>query len=194
METLGNILLIVVSICTFVSYFPQILKCLITKRGEDLSIWSWGLWVVSSLSYTLYAILCTDTVMLIVETSLELAFCLIILICAIVFRDKNKKIKVVTICGSMKFQKEMKEIANKLELKNGFCVIQCTYGLSAPNENDKRQLAFLHEKKIDISDAIYVVNINGYIGESVKQEIAYAKSHGKKVIYHENEKRSTNER
>ncbi len=93
METLGNILLIIVSICTFLSYFPQIIKCLKTKKGEDLSIWSWVLWVVSSLAYTLYAILCQDTVMLIVETSLELLFCVIILICAIVFR-KKKNVKI----------------------------------------------------------------------------------------------------
>ena len=86
---LENVLLWIVSICTFISYLPQIIKSLKTKRAEDLSIGSWILWVVSSLSYTLYAILCTNTFMLIFETVMELSFCLIILICAIVFR-KNK--------------------------------------------------------------------------------------------------------
>ena len=86
---LETILLGIVSVCTFISYFPQIVKCLRTKQAEDLSIWSWVLWVVSSLSYTLYAFLCTNSVMLIFETCLEFSFCLIILICAIVFR-KNK--------------------------------------------------------------------------------------------------------
>lgn len=90
MEILGNVLLGIVSICTFISYFPQIIKCLKTKRGEDLSIWSWILWVISSLAYTLYAILCQNTIMLIFETSLELLFCVIILICAIIFRKKDK--------------------------------------------------------------------------------------------------------
>lgn len=42
-----------------------------------------------------------------------------------------------------------------------------------------------HYKRIDISDAIYVVNIDGYIGNSVKNEIKYALDHGKEVIYHE---------
>ena len=86
---LENILLGIVSVCTFISYFPQIVKCLKTRQAEDLSIWSWILWVISSLSYTLYALICTDSFMLIFETCLELGFCLIILICAIVFR-KNK--------------------------------------------------------------------------------------------------------
>ncbi len=89
MEILGNVLLGIVSVCTFVSYFPQIVKSLKTKKASDLSIGSWILWVVSSLAYTLYAILCTTSFMLIFETSLELLFCIIILICAIVFR-KNK--------------------------------------------------------------------------------------------------------
>ena len=87
---LENILLGIVSVCTFMSYFPQIVKCLKTKQAEDLSIWSWALWVVSSLSYTLYAIIYTNSFMLIFETALELTFCLIILICAIVFR-KNRR-------------------------------------------------------------------------------------------------------
>ena len=87
---LENILLGIVSVCTFVSYFPQIIKCLRTKQAEDLSIWSWVLWVVSSLSYTLYAFICTDSFMLIFETTLEMTFCLIILVCAIVFRKNNK--------------------------------------------------------------------------------------------------------
>ena len=86
---LGNILLGIVSICTFVSYFPQIVKSLKTKQAQDLSIGSWVLWVISSVAYTMYAVLCTDSVMLIFETSLELSFCVIILVCAIVFR-KNK--------------------------------------------------------------------------------------------------------
>ena len=39
-------------------------------------------------------------------------------------------------------------------------------------------------KKIVRVDAIYVVNINGYIGEQVKKEIAYAQKLGKEVIFH----------
>lgn len=84
-----NILLTIVSICTFLSYFPQIIKSLRTKQAEDLSIGSWILWVVSSVAYTLWAFIYADSFMLIFETVMELSFCLIILICAIVFR-KNK--------------------------------------------------------------------------------------------------------
>lgn len=91
---LENILLGIVSVCTFISYFPQIVKSLKTKKAEDLSIWSWILWVISSLSYTLYAILCTNSFMLIFETSMELFFCAVILLCSIIFRkNRTKEIK-----------------------------------------------------------------------------------------------------
>ena len=73
---LGNILLGIVSICTFTSYLPQTLKLIKTKKSEDLSIQSWILWVVSSVSYTLYAVIVSKDFMLIFETSLELTFCL----------------------------------------------------------------------------------------------------------------------
>jgi len=37
-----------------------------------------------------------------------------------------------------------------------------------------------------LSDEIFVVNKNGYIGEAVKEEIEYAKSKNKEIIYLEN--------
>ena len=78
------------------------------------------------------------------------------------------EIKVVTICGSMRYSKEMIKIAEKLELVNGYAVIQCIY-----NADFKKY------------EGIYVVNIDGYIGSSTKKEIKYAASLGKEIIYHE---------
>ena len=84
---LGNVLLGIVSLCTFISYFPQTIKLLKTKKSKDLSLQSWVLWVTSSFSYTLYAFLVSKDFMLIFETSLELFFCLIILILAVKYRN-----------------------------------------------------------------------------------------------------------
>lgn len=86
---LGNILLGIVSICTMISYLPQTIKLIKTKKSNDLSINSWILWVTSSLSYTLYAVLCSKEFMLIFETSLELAFCLIILLLALKYKNNK---------------------------------------------------------------------------------------------------------
>lgn len=90
--------------------------------------------------------------------------------------------KVVTICGSMKFKDKMMEVARDLEIKNKYVVIQCVYSNDKFNEEEQVLLADLHYKKIDISDAIYVVNVDGYIGTSTKKEIEYAKSLNKEIF------------
>jgi MtN3 and saliva related transmembrane protein len=86
---LGNILLGIVSLCTMISYLPQTIKLIKTKKSNDLSINSWILWVISSLSYTLYAFICSKDFMLIFETSLELFFCLLILLLAIKYKNNK---------------------------------------------------------------------------------------------------------
>jgi hypothetical protein len=47
----------------------------------------------------------------------------------------------------------------------------------------KVMLDDMHKRKIDMSDEIYVINKNGYIGESTKGEIEYALRIGKRVAY-----------
>lgn len=86
---IGNILLGIVSVCTLISYLPQTIKLIITKKSNDLSVSAWILWVISSLSYTLYAIICSKESMLIFQTSLELFFCLSILLLAIKYKDNK---------------------------------------------------------------------------------------------------------
>ena len=92
--------------------------------------------------------------------------------------------KVVTLCGSMRFSNEMMKIALDLELNHEYVVLQCSYNIDNIEINPEK-LGNSHMKKIDMSDAIYVVNINDYIGESVRSEIKYATEAGKEVIYHE---------
>lgn len=54
------------------------------------------------------------------------------------------------------------------------------------NIETKKMLDEMHKQKIDMSNEIYVINFGGYIGESTKSEIEYAKSKGKKISYLEN--------
>ena len=42
----------------------------------------------------------------------------------------------------------------------------------------------MHKEKIKLSDAILVVNVNDYIGNSTKSEIEYAKSLNKEILYY----------
>lgn len=94
--------------------------------------------------------------------------------------------KTVTICGSMKFMKDMQRIAFELETKQDMNVLQCVYNIENQKVSEKEitSLEKSHFRKIDLSDAIYVIDIQGYIGNSVSKEIEYAKAKGKEIILH----------
>ena len=47
----------------------------------------------------------------------------------------------------------------------------------------KEMLDDMHKRKIDMADEIYVINVGGYIGESTRSEIEYAKKNGRGVRY-----------
>jgi len=96
--------------------------------------------------------------------------------------------KIITICGSLKFIEEMKYHAEKLEFENN-CVLSVIYPTKSKECYTEEEIHFLqkaHYKRIDISDAIFVVNKNGYIGEAVRAEIEYAKRKNKEIIFLEN--------
>ena len=96
--------------------------------------------------------------------------------------------KIITLCGSLKFKKEMMTVAEKMALK-GYCVLTPVYPVLENMERTEEQLIKLkeaHFKRIELSDAILVVNINNYIGESTNLEIDYAKKLGKEIVYYTN--------
>ena len=49
----------------------------------------------------------------------------------------------------------------------------------------KEELDRIHKDKIELSDAIYVINRDGYIGNSTKSEIKFAREKGKTIYYME---------
>ena len=94
--------------------------------------------------------------------------------------------KIITICGSMRYKKEMMEVAEKFALR-GYCILTPIYQVTANikiNEKQKELLKKEHFKRIEISDAILVLNIDNYIGESTKLEIDYAKKLNKEILYY----------
>lgn len=93
--------------------------------------------------------------------------------------------KVITICGSLKFIEEMKSYAESLELE-GNCVLSLIYptrALTAYSQEEIKAFQAAHFRRIEFADAIFVLNKDGYIGEAVKAEIAYARKRNKEVIY-----------
>lgn len=96
--------------------------------------------------------------------------------------------KIMTVCGSLRFYKEMMEITEKLELE-GNCMLVPIYNPSKSSKDDFTEeealmLDKMHKERIKISDAVLIVNVDGYIGNSTKNEIEFAKSLNKEIIYY----------
>ena len=94
--------------------------------------------------------------------------------------------KIITLCGSLKFQKEMMIVAEKMALE-GDCILTPVYPTIDNLKRSEEQLQKLkeeHFKRIELSDAILVINVNNYIGNSTSLEIQYAKELGKEIIYY----------
>jgi len=97
--------------------------------------------------------------------------------------------KVITLCGSTKFKKEY-ELVNKFLTFAGHTVITVScFGHADKIEltsKDKEILDAVHKRKIGISNAIVVIDVGGYIGESTLSEIRLANSLGIDVYYYKN--------
>ena len=108
-----------------------------------------------------------------------------------------KNYKIITLCGSTKFKNEFMQAQKELTLKGNIVISVGLFGHSGDNEvwenmdegtltKTKEMLDDMHKRKIDMADEIFVINVNGYIGESTKSEIEYAIKTGIKVNYLEN--------
>lgn len=97
------------------------------------------------------------------------------------------KYKVIVLCGSTKFKNEFEMVNKELTLRGHIVISVGCFGYSGDinevNYNTKRMLDKIHKKKIDLASAIMVINKDGYIGESTKKEIEYAKATNKEVYY-----------
>ena len=105
--------------------------------------------------------------------------------------------KIVTICGSTRFVEEYKQAAKQLTLDGKIVLSVGMFGHSPDDsgkgkdgeeftvldEETKEKLDELHKDKIRMSDEIYVLNKNGYIGESTRSEIELADKLGVSVKY-----------
>ena len=93
--------------------------------------------------------------------------------------------KVITLCGSTRFKSEFERVQKELTLQGNIVISVGLFGHSGDDEvweeGVKEMLDDMHLAKIDMADEIYVINPEGYIGESTAREIAYARCCGKPV-------------
>ena len=105
--------------------------------------------------------------------------------------------EIVCLCGSSRFVEMMAVLAWEFE-KDGKIVlslhllphwytdakglpVKC--GHQAEAEGVADAMDELHLRKIDLADTVFVVNIDEYVGDSTRREIAYATKRGKPIAY-----------
>ena len=105
--------------------------------------------------------------------------------------------KIITLCGSTKFKEDFMREQKRLTLEGNIVISVGLFGHCGDNEvweqmdegtltKTKEMLDDMHKRKIDMADEIFVINKNGYIGESTRNEIEYAIKTNKVVKYMEN--------
>ena len=93
---------------------------------------------------------------------------------------------VITICGSTRFKDDIMDIAEKLTMDNHIVLAPFVFHHADEidlTEEEKIRLDNLHKEKINMSDAIFVVNKDGYIGPSTYGEIDWAQRMKKEVYF-----------
>lgn len=94
--------------------------------------------------------------------------------------------KIITLCGSTKFKKEFEEINKKLTLEGNVVLSLGIFSHTDGEQLSDKQIKMLkdiHKQKIAMSDEIFVINKNSYIGNGLKEEIEYAKQLNKGISY-----------
>ncbi len=106
------------------------------------------------------------------------------------------KTKLLTICGSSRFVDIMAVCAWLIErdehaITIGLHLLPVWYpeiadipDHLAEHEGVADEMDELHFRKIDISDEIFVVNKNDYIGDSTRKEIEYAQANRKNIRWY----------
>jgi len=98
----------------------------------------------------------------------------------------DDKPNIICLCGSTKFKHYFGLINRKFTLEGYIVLLPGVYphsdGINI-SDDAKIKLDELHKRKIDMSDQIFVIDPDGYIGNSTQSEIDYAKNKNKPITY-----------
>lgn len=98
--------------------------------------------------------------------------------------------EIVCLCGSTRFVETFNAWRKRLTY-DGCIVLSIEIVTTQAQSEDpqhvdpdrKAKLDELHLRKIDLADRVLVLNVGGYIGDSTRNEIAYATRLGKRIDY-----------
>lgn len=98
--------------------------------------------------------------------------------------SKDYKRKVITFCGSSRFRDLFHKLAAEYTLMGWIVLMPHCYYENESRPDLKDLLVDIHRDMIEMSDAILVVNKDGYIGDSTKEEIKWAEGLHKEIKYY----------
>lgn len=104
---------------------------------------------------------------------------------------KKMKRELITLCGSTRFMKEFKDVERALTFEGNIPLPPAIYGKSENveySEELSKRLFELHLDKIRISDTIFIIDVDGRLGDSTSKELKLALENKKKVRYYSKEK------
>ena len=103
------------------------------------------------------------------------------------------KPKIVCLCGSTRFSEAFQKaqfeetLAGKIVLTIGSNMKSDTELFKDYPENELKEIKIrldeLHRRKIDLADEVLILNVGGYIGESTRGELEYARKHRKLIRF-----------
>lgn len=99
--------------------------------------------------------------------------------------NKDGKRKIITLCGSTRFKDVFHKVAAEYTLMGYIVLMPHCYYENNARPDLKDVLVDVHRDMIEMSDEVLVVNPDGYIGKSTKEEIKWAQSLGKVIKYYQ---------
>ncbi|HRD60367.1 MAG TPA: hypothetical protein PLZ93_21630 [Nocardioides sp.] len=98
--------------------------------------------------------------------------------------------RIVVLCGSTRYFEEFQRQNLRLTLE-GAIVLSIGFDDASDDQlrdagrlpADMEMLQQLHLRKIDLADEVLVLNVDGYLGESTRREIEYARRLGRTITY-----------
>lgn len=105
-------------------------------------------------------------------------------------RSAPDRARVITLCGSTRFKSDFESWNSRLTL-DGHVVLSVgvfghgmhPYYREKYLDPKKPMLDRLHLQKIDMADEVFVIDPGGYLGDSTRREVEYARSTGKPVVF-----------
>ena len=93
--------------------------------------------------------------------------------------------KIIAVCGSVRFKNEMLKFREEQNLNGKWVLLpeNMEIDIQVIDTRVKEMMDSLHKAKIDNADSVLIWNRNGYIGDSTRNEIEYARKNHKTIKF-----------